>query len=180
MRSSQLQTGTLTEGKPTVSAVASLFYEEQEILCIGAAVEKTALHPIAKAIVDKAESLNLTIPITTGQLAEPGFGSLAEVDGRMVAVGSLEWVHDCFQRRTDLSDLMNLENSIMHQLSNEVSSTNHSRTVVYVGREGEGVIGAIALCDSLRHDAKSSVTRYVATVFCEHIPIGSHFFFFLG
>ena len=142
-----------------------MLYEEQEILRIAAAVEKTALHPIAKAIVNKAESLNLTIPITTGQLAEPGFGSLAEVDGRLVAVGSLEWVCDRFQRGTNLSDLKKLENSMMHQLSNEVSLTNHSRTVVYVGREGEGVIGAIAVCDSLRHDAKSVVTRYVASCY---------------
>lgn len=145
--------------------MASLAYEEQEILRIAAAVEKTAVHPIAKAIVNKAESLNLTIPITTAQLVEPGFGSLAEVDGRLVAVGSLEWVQDRFQRRTNHSDLMNLENAMMHHLSNEVSLSNHSRTVVYVGREGDGVIGAIAVCDSLRHDAKSAVTRYVATVF---------------
>ncbi|XP_034684333.1 copper-transporting ATPase PAA2, chloroplastic [Vitis riparia] len=153
------KTGTLTKGKPAVSAVASLAYEEQEILRIAAAVEKTAVHPIAKAIVNKAESLNLTIPITTAQLVEPGFGSLAEVDGRLVAVGSLEWVQDRFQRRTNHSDLMNLENAMMHHLSNEVSLSNHSRTVVYVGREGDGVIGAIAVCDSLRHDAKSAVTR---------------------
>lgn len=153
------KTGTLTKGKPAVSAVASLAYEEQEILRIAAAVEKTAVHPIAKAIVNKAESLNLTIPITTAQLVEPGFGSLAEVDGRLVAVGSLEWVQDRFQRRTNHSDLMNLENAMMHHLSNEVSLSNHSRTVVYVGREGDGVIGAIAVCDSLRHDANSAVTR---------------------
>lgn len=153
------KTGTLTKGKPAVSAVASLAYEEQEILRIAAAVEKIAVHPIAKAIVNKAESLNLTIPITTAQLVEPGFGSLAEVDGRLVAVGSLEWVQDRFQRRTNHSDLMNLENAMMHHLSNEVSLSNHSRTVVYVGREGDGVIGAIAVCDSLRHDAKSVVTR---------------------
>lgn len=160
---SQLQTGTLTEGKPAVSAVASLIYEEKEIFRIAAAVEKTALHPIAKAIVNKAESLNLTIPVTTGQLVEPGFGTLAEVDGTLVAVGSLEWVQGRFQRRTNYSDLMNLEKAVMHQLSKEVSLSSHSSTVVYVGREGEGVIGAIAVSDSLRHDAESAVTRFVAT-----------------
>jgi Cu2+-exporting ATPase len=62
--------------------VSSISYKESEILQMAAAVEKTALHPIARAIVNKAESLKLTIPVTRGQLTEPGFGTLAMVDGR--------------------------------------------------------------------------------------------------
>lgn len=154
-----LQTGTLTEGKPAVSAVASVVYEESEILQIAAAVEKTALHPIAKAIVNKAELLKLTIPETSGQLTEPGFGTLAEVNGCLVAVGSLEWVHERFQKTTDMNALKNLYNGIMHQLLKGTSLSNYSTTTVYVGREGEGIIGAIAVSDSLRHDAESTVSR---------------------
>ncbi|XP_059642621.1 copper-transporting ATPase PAA2, chloroplastic [Cornus florida] len=153
------KTGTLTIGKPAVSFVASLVHEESEILKIAAAVEKTASHPIAKAIVTKAESLNLNIPTTKGQLTEPGFGSLAEVDGHLVAVGTLEWVHERFQQRTNMSDLINLDQAVMHQLSEGRTSSNHSKTIVYVGREGEGIIGAIAISDTLRHDAKSTINR---------------------
>lgn len=153
------KTGTLTEGKPAVSAVASFVYAESEILQIAAAVEKTASHPIAKAILKKAELLNLDIPVTRGQLVEPGFGTLAELDGRLVAVGSLEWVHARFQRRTSSSDLMNLEHAVMQDSSIGISLSSHSKTVVYVGREGEGIIGAIAISDSLRLDARSTVTR---------------------
>lgn len=154
------QTGTLTEGKPTVSAVASFVYEEPEVLRIAAAVEKTAVHPIANAIISKAESLNLNIPTTQGQLAEPGFGSLAEVEGQLVAVGSLEWVHDRFQQRKNLSDLLNLEQSVKQKSSKGSSPSNNSQTVVYVGKEGEGVIGAIAISDNLRQDAESTINRY--------------------
>lgn len=154
------QTGTLTEGEATVTSVATLAYNESEILQIAAAVEKTALHPIAKAIVNKAESLNLTVPSTRGQLSEPGFGSLAEVEGRLVAVGTLEWVHQRFNRRTSQSDIIELEHAVTDQSSKGALLSNHSKTVVYVGREGEGVIGAIAISDKLRHDAESTVTRY--------------------
>ncbi|KAJ6361732.1 hypothetical protein OIU78_002205 [Salix suchowensis] len=129
------KTGTLTEGTPTVSAVASISYKESEILQMAAAVEKTALHPIARAIVNKAESLKLTIPVTRGQLTEPGFGTLAEVDGSLVAVGSLDWVQERFQRRTSMSDLKRS------------------------GNRREGIIGAIAISDGLRHDAESTVIR---------------------
>ncbi|OMO86479.1 Cation-transporting P-type ATPase [Corchorus olitorius] len=150
------KTGTLTEGKPTVSSVASFAYDESEILQIAAAVERTATHPIAKAIIKKAESLNLSFPETRGQIVEPGFGTLAEVNGRLVAVGSLQWVNERFQIKAKTSDLMKLEHAIMHQSS---SPSNNSKTVVYVGREGEGVIGAIGISDSLRYDAESTVSR---------------------
>lgn len=153
------KTGTLTEGKPAVSAVASFVYEESEILQVAAAVEKTALHPIAKAIIKKAESLCLNIPVTKGQVVEPGFGTLAEVDGRLVAIGALKWVHERFQRETSMSDIMNLEHAVMKRSSKGISVVNCSETVVYVGREGEGIIGAIAISDSLRQDAQSTVSR---------------------
>lgn len=133
-------------------------YEESEILQISAAVENTASHPIAKAIINKAKSLNISIPVTKRQLTEPGFGTLAEVDGRLVAVGSLEWVHKRFQGRTDMSDILNLEQAV-RQTSEGITPSGYSKTIVYVGREGEGIIGAIAISDSLRHDAEFTVTR---------------------
>ncbi|KAJ8542157.1 hypothetical protein K7X08_017023 [Anisodus acutangulus] len=153
------KTGTLTEGKPAVSAITSLGHEELEILQIAAAVEKTASHPIAHAIITKAESLNLSIPVTRGQLAEPGSGTMAEVNGLLVAIGKLKWVQERFQQKTDLSDLMTLEQSVMHKSLQDSQSSNHSTTVVYIGREGEGVIGAIAVSDKLREDAESTLRR---------------------
>ncbi|KAK8921258.1 hypothetical protein KSP39_PZI020534 [Platanthera zijinensis] len=153
------KTGTLTEGKPTITAVASLIYTETEILRLAAAVEKTACHPIATAILNKAEFLRLQLPNTTGQLTEPGFGSMAEIDGSLVAVGKLEWVHERFQRKIATNELIDLENRLNYISSSKVSSLNQSSSLVYVGREGEGIVGAIAISDVLRHDAKSTVKR---------------------
>nr|GLL17267.1 copper-transporting ATPase PAA2, chloroplastic [Ipomoea trifida] len=153
------KTGTLTEGKPAVSAIASMDCEQSEILRIAAAVEKTASHPLANAILSKAESLNLDIPVTRGQLAEAGSGTMAEVDGLLVAVGKLEWVHERFKQKTSTSDLKNLEQSLMHQTLLNSPSSSHSMTVVYVGREEEGIIGAIAISDNLRDDAESTIKR---------------------
>ncbi|KAJ6844959.1 copper-transporting ATPase PAA2, chloroplastic [Iris pallida] len=153
------KTGTLTEGKPAVVAVASLAYEESEVLLLAAAVEKTASHPIAKAILNKAELMDLQLPSTRGQLTEPGFGALAEVDGSLVAVGTKNWVHERFHRKSTESVLVNLENRIAFLSSDRISSSNQSNTVVYVGREGDGIIGAIAISDVLRSDAKSTVSR---------------------
>lgn len=140
--------------------MASLVYDDSEILRLAAAVEKTASHPIAKAILNKAESLNLTIPSTRGQLTEPGFGCLAEVDGSLVAVGAMEWVHEHFQNTSSQSDLMNLKKCIECTSTIGVSPSQHSKSIVYVGLEGEGLIGAIAVSDILRTDARSTVNRY--------------------
>lgn len=155
-----LQTGTLTEGKPTVTAIASFAYDENEILRLAASVEKTASHPIAKAILSRAELMDLKLPGTRGQLTEPGFGTLAEVDGSLVAVGTMDWVYERFQRKTTQSELVDLENHIAHLSSEMMSPSNQSRSVVYVGREGEGIIGAMAISDVLRSDAKATVYRY--------------------
>ncbi|ONK75069.1 uncharacterized protein A4U43_C03F12990 [Asparagus officinalis] len=153
------KTGTLTEGKPTVTAMASFTYDENEILRLAASVEKTASHPIAKAILSRAELMDLKLPSTRGQLTEPGFGALAEVDGSLVAVGTMDWVYERFQRKTTQSELVDLENHIAHLSSEMMFPSNQSLSVVYVGREGEGIIGAIAISDVLRPDAKSTVYR---------------------
>uniref|UniRef100_A0A0E0K9J8 HMA domain-containing protein n=1 Tax=Oryza punctata TaxID=4537 RepID=A0A0E0K9J8_ORYPU len=152
------KTGTLTKGRPVVTSIASLAYEEAEILRLAAAVEKTALHPIANAIMEEAELLKLDIPATSGQLTEPGFGCLAEVDGCLVAVGTLDWVHNRFETKAASTELRDLRNHLEFVSSSEASS-NHSKSIAYVGREGEGIIGAIAVSDVLRDDAKATVDR---------------------
>lgn len=139
--------------------MASLAYDSSEILQLAAAVEKTTSHPLATAILSKAESCGLQIPSTSGQITEPGYGTLAEVDGRLVAVGALDWVYNRFETKNQ-SDITHMERSLMLDPARPTSSSDKSLTVVYVGREGEGVIGAIAISDTLRHDAEATVARY--------------------
>lgn len=59
---------------------------------------------------------------------------------------------------------MTLQLALEDQLSNETFA-DYSKSVVYVGREGEGIIGAISVSDRLRVDAEYSVARYE---FCLH------------
>ncbi|KAF3775796.1 Copper-transporting ATPase [Nymphaea thermarum] len=153
------KTGTLTEGKPAVTDVVSVVRKESEVLQLAAAVEKAASHPIAKAILSKAESLNLEIPSTSGQLTEPGYGCLADVDGSLVAVGAKQWVYARFKQWARQSDLADLDNCLRNRLQTGDSPSSNSESIVYVGCEGEGVIGAITVSDTLRTDAKSTIYR---------------------
>jgi heavy metal translocating P-type ATPase len=85
------KTGTLTRGVPHVVEVLS--YDErlfpvQHILEIAAAVETRVKHPVAEAIVTKAQEANLTIPGRSSSKYRVGLGVEAQVNGYYVHLGS--------------------------------------------------------------------------------------------
>ncbi|KAL3690493.1 hypothetical protein R1sor_016802 [Riccia sorocarpa] len=156
------KTGTLTNGRPSVAAVTAVEgYNENDVLQMAAAVEKNTVHPIATAIVRRADALQLESLATSGQLTEPGCGALAEVNGALVAVGTFDWVQGICSRTTSQMSKPELEKTLRETLGRKISlsSAKQSQTVVFVGLEGKGIIGAMAVTDSLRHDAKETVQR---------------------
>jgi Cu+-exporting ATPase len=82
------KTGTLTEGKPSVTHIAPApGFEPQELLRIAAGVERASEHPLALAIVTKAEQSGLPIPEVSDFDAPVGKGALGVVEGRRVVLG---------------------------------------------------------------------------------------------
>ncbi len=80
------KTGTITTGKPTVSAVRTLNgFTETEVVSLAAAVERWSEHPVAKAIV--AHAAGGPVDTATNFRAIPGKGAEAMVDGKRVFVG---------------------------------------------------------------------------------------------
>jgi Cu+-exporting ATPase len=80
------KTGTLTNGKPVVMRVVTApGFTEAELLGLAAAVDRWSEHPVAKAIMAKAQGLPLAD--STGFRALPGRGAEAMVAGRKVFVG---------------------------------------------------------------------------------------------
>lgn len=153
------KTGTLTEGCPSISGIAAVRgFCEEEILALAAAVEKHTVHPIGYAIIAQAELQAIEILPTQGQLTEPGFGALAEVDGRIAAVGLFEWVSGCCKLDPSTECASQIRDSLLEKTLN-TSNLEKSQTVVFVGLEGHGVIGAIAVTDNLRQDAKVTIAN---------------------
>ncbi|KAL2610661.1 hypothetical protein R1flu_029234 [Riccia fluitans] len=157
------KTGTLTNGRPSVAAVTAVEgLDVNDIVQMAAAVEKNTVHPIAAAVVRHAEALQLESLATQGQLTEPGCGALAEVNGSLVAVGTFDWVQGVCSRSSSSQMLdPELEKTLRETLSRNMSLSyaKQSQTVVFVGMEAKGIIGAMAVTDSLRHDAKDTVER---------------------
>jgi len=82
------KTGTLTEGKPTVTSYSQALGNEPELLRLAASLERASEHPLAAAVVEAAtrRGLNLSPPKEVNSVT--GKGIVGVVDGRKVAVGS--------------------------------------------------------------------------------------------
>lgn len=89
------KTGTLTEGKPTLSAVTALpGFNEDELLQLSASVERSSEHPLAPAIVSAAESRKLVLADVQAFSSVTGKGVKGTVAGRAVVMGSAELLGD--------------------------------------------------------------------------------------
>jgi Cu+-exporting ATPase len=85
------KTGTLTEGRPTVTHVeAWAGLSVNELLALAAAVEQASAHPLAAALVREARMRGLEVCSVTAFTSHAGAGVTGLVDGRRVAVGSLK------------------------------------------------------------------------------------------
>jgi P-type Cu2+ transporter len=82
------KTGTLTKGEPEVTDVVVNGFDERELLRLVAAVERSSEHPLAEAIVRRAERDDVPEEAAKEFQNIPGQGAIARVDGRKVAVGS--------------------------------------------------------------------------------------------
>ncbi|WP_201313221.1 heavy metal translocating P-type ATPase [Dyella sp. EPa41] len=83
------KTGTLTEGKPALKDVVSLgAYPFDQLLALAAALEKPSEHPLARAIVDGAESRGIRVPAVEDFRSVTGAGVEGSVQGHPVALGN--------------------------------------------------------------------------------------------
>jgi Cu+-exporting ATPase len=85
------KTGTLTEGKPTLSSVIPQpGIDESNLLQLVASVERSSEHPLAEAIVKGAEAKNLALEDVAGFNSVTGKGVTGTVSGKQIAVGNAE------------------------------------------------------------------------------------------
>ena len=83
------KTGTLTEGKPSVTAITPApGFDETQLFRLAAAVERASEHPLAEAIVAAASSRGIAIPAVDDFVSAPGKGAQGVVEGRKVALGN--------------------------------------------------------------------------------------------
>ncbi len=83
------KTGTLTEGKPRVTAIdAADGFADADVLRLAAGVERGSAHPLASAVVSEARARGLEIPAVSRFMSTTGKGVSGVVEGHAVDVGS--------------------------------------------------------------------------------------------
>jgi Cd2+/Zn2+-exporting ATPase len=135
------KTGTLTTGRLEVTDVlVAPGASRDEVLASAAALETNAGHPLGAAILSATGRVDSASAVET----LPGRGVRGRVAGREVLAGSHRLLDEegLCDHRLD-ADLLRLEAD--------------GKTVVMVGRPGEGLLGAIAVADALRPEAPAAI-----------------------
>ena len=131
------KTGTLTEGKPRLMGVtAAPGFEENDILRLGAALERASEHPLAAAIVAGAEERGLKLPEVKRFRSVTGQGVTGAVEARTVALGNQA-----------LMDGQKLELGGLAQQADALRS--EGQTVMFIALDGQ-VAGLIGVADPVK------------------------------
>lgn len=89
------KTGTLTQGRPTLTRIVSIgSLNEQEILAMAASLEHQSEHPLAQAIVTAAQEQKLSFVPVEEFNALPGKGVTGRVAGHQIAIGTLHFMRE--------------------------------------------------------------------------------------
>jgi Cu+-exporting ATPase len=141
------KTGTLTEGKPRVTAlrpVADL--AESELLRVAASLERASEHPLAQAIVQAAHEHNLNLSEARDFDSPVGKGVTGTIDGLAVAIGNRRFLDEL---GVDLGGL----DSVAEQLREDGATA----IFVAVDRRPAGVIAIADPIKETTHDALQSL-----------------------
>jgi Zn2+/Cd2+-exporting ATPase len=137
------KTGTLTEGEPKVTDIIGFGQTETEVLKLAAALETGSSHPLAFAILSKANEDKIAIPAASNSKALGGKGVVATVGGKEVFLGS--------PKASDERVTLTGDQSARIQAMNDEGKTV---SVLIVGNK---IVGAIAMRDEPRSDALSGL-----------------------
>ena len=141
------KTGTLTGGHPVVTSVVPFgLSAADDVLRLAAAVERLSEHHLGRASVESAEAKNLSVPSARGLVNHRGRGAVAQVSGRDIAVGRLDFIIEMGGQAPDAQEMKQVE-----LLQAE------ARTVVFLS--GDGVSGALAIEDQVRPEARSAIEQ---------------------
>ena len=146
------KTGTLTEGKPSIVAAYTPADDEDNLYRLAAAVEQHAAHPLARAIVQAAQTRGLDLPETHDAKTDTGAGIHAQI----VGVGRV---------KVGKPDYCSL------QLPANLDAIWQTASIVAVAVD-DRPLGAFALADTPKADSAAAIARLHAHGIATHIMSG--------
>ena len=140
------KTGTVTRGEPAVqSVIPADGFNEEELLGIAASAEINSEHPLARAVEDAADDLNLSLAEADTFESHTGRGIEVTLDGARVVVGKPNWL------TSEGIDLTPLD-------TDRERLEEKGQTGICVARNGR-LVGLIGIADSIKDDAGQAIRR---------------------
>ena len=138
------KTGTLTEGKPAVTAVLpAMGIEEAELLRLAASLERGSEHPLAAAVVAAAAARKIALSPASDFDAPTGKGVLGTVEGRRVAVGTAKFLRE---QGIDVTALEKAADDFRRE----------GATAIFVGADGKAA-GVLAIADPVKPSTSAAL-----------------------
>ena len=138
------KTGTLTEGRPSVTQVRTFGgYGEDDVLRLAAALEQASEHPLARAVVAEAQRRDLALGEVNQADFPTGKGAQGQVEGRRVLVGSAGFLE---------------ENGIATAAASETAEAlrKDGATAIFVALDGD-LGGVLALADTVKESTSDAL-----------------------
>lgn len=147
------KTGTITSGHPAVTDVLPLdrSLTEGQFLAEAAAAEFGSEHPLAQAVVERAQQLGLSLPKAEAFEAVAGRGIRAKVNGREYLAGNLAFLEENHQPAT--LEERSAAKSVVNKLAQE------GKTPLLFLRDGK-LLGVIAVADTIRETSRAAIQRF--------------------
>lgn len=142
------KTGTITSGQPVVTDIVAIGTDETELIRLAYSIESKSEHPLARAIIKKAEELEIkAIPVEDFQILA-GSGLTARADGEELAGGNAEFI------KTKLADagLPEVMSAQIEELERE------GKTPLYFAKAGK-LLGIIAVADAIKEDSAKAIAK---------------------
>ena len=138
------KTGTLTRGELALTDIVAVAgYNEKQILAYAAALEKNSEHPLAQAILSRAQTDGIAVAAVDKFTALSGMGAKALLQNKLCLAGNRSFME------SEGVSVNNLDESAARQ-------SLEGKTVVYVAFE-KNVLGFIALADEPKGSAKLAI-----------------------
>ena len=140
------KTGTLTKGKPEVTNIIGIEVDDKSLLHLAASVEKNSQHPLATAIIVKAQDNDIELDDSEEFDTYPGKGVVATIKGKKVLIGTRRLLE---ANEIELSDLV--EDKIS-KLEGE------GKTAVLISID-DVMSGIIAVADTLKENTHMAISE---------------------
>jgi len=140
------KTGTLTEGKPRLTAVvAAEGFNESYLLQVAAGLENASEHPLASAILLGAKEKGIVPSAVTRFRSLTGKGVTGIVDGRLTGVGNLALMQE-----------MSVTDDVLHERAETLR--NEGQTVMFLAVDGH-FAGLIAVADPIKSSSLETIQQ---------------------